>query len=701
MIARSPVKTNRPPSTSAIPSKRTPTPLRSTINASATTSILTSSTATGSTSTPNEAMVASQQAHINDLVQRNRALEHTIKKLNEELAMSVAEYTTLSNERKSWEADRKTWAGDHQKWIDERKVWAAGCDTIQACHRIQQYRMACRLQDERVAVMKMQEVARNERLKRLQRDYKITMFQTRESELMSHIEEVGERCDQAEEAKTRYEKFNHDLETKCAGLVDEVKTKTTEVQDIQRQREQVEDDLRRLREAHADATATTAASSSKLSRLTTQRDALQAQVTSLQHSLEVAQDETAQLRTQLTNWQTLKKGEDMDSEEARKKKVELEMEVREARRRIGTLEARVEELEGLEARLEKEKGRVQKLKGVLEDWKVICTDPMSLDTVLLNLQNEANEQTTARENAETRLTSANAQISTLEKQITDLRAELASKPKSKNKSTRHVSLSDDETVHDVAQPSTSTAPKISKPPSSTNHDAPRKPRPKPRPVKQREPFPEIHDSEIEILINPPPTEPSAKAKAKRKTVEIDDNDANDVGGPQKKTSKTKRKVLEIDINDASDMGEPPKKTSKAKQTDEAKEKGKGKKAKGAGSKKIVNASPSDDSDGEHSMKPKFKPKSKKRTSPQPSSKATKPKAKSSRALEDSEDTGEAEADPAPKKKKRKIGLFGGAQPVTFNWDTLGQDGETLGIPRQLSPMKATDVVPRRLGRASG
>ena len=239
MITRSPVKPTRP--LSGVPhARRAPTPLGSTPVATATTSILTSTTATGSTATPHQAMVASQLAHINELVQKNRVLEQTIKKLNEDFSKSTADITALNTELKSWEGDRKTWMGERQKWMDERKAWAEGCDTMQACHRIQQYRVACALHDERVAVLKLQEVARKEQLKRLQRDYKITMFQAREAELEAQIEHVEELREEETEVRAQHERSAQELKARCTALAGEVKLKTAEIQAAQRQRDQVE-----------------------------------------------------------------------------------------------------------------------------------------------------------------------------------------------------------------------------------------------------------------------------------------------------------------------------------------------------------------------------------------------------------------------------------------------------------------------------
>lgn len=185
-------------------------------------------------------MVASQLAHINDLVQKNRSLGQIIKNLNEDLSKSAADITALNAERMSWDGDRKIWTSERQKWMDERKTWAEGCDAVQACHRIQQYRVACTLHGERVAVLKMQEVARQEHLKRLQRDYKITMFQTREAELEEQIEQSKKLLDETMEEKAYHEKLTQELKARSAALADEVKSKTGEIQVAHRQREQAE-----------------------------------------------------------------------------------------------------------------------------------------------------------------------------------------------------------------------------------------------------------------------------------------------------------------------------------------------------------------------------------------------------------------------------------------------------------------------------
>lgn len=122
---------------------------------------------------------ASNQSQIDDLVQRNRTLEHTIKKLNEKLVQE----TTRSKEV----------VLDVQKqWKLEQSEWRQGCDVLQSCHRVVQLRNMVELEKERMNVLKELDVCRQEKLQRLQRDYRITLFQAKEAELEDRILELEE-----------------------------------------------------------------------------------------------------------------------------------------------------------------------------------------------------------------------------------------------------------------------------------------------------------------------------------------------------------------------------------------------------------------------------------------------------------------------------------------------------------------------------
>ncbi|KAG1886988.1 hypothetical protein F4604DRAFT_1916823 [Suillus subluteus] len=370
-------------------SKRAPTPVR-----------------TAAPFAPHDAMVASQQGHIENLVQKTRNLEHTIKKLNDELSLEQTRAKDTVNATK-------------QQWRAEQKEWHVGCDALQACHRIAHLRTACALDDERIAVLKEREIARRERLARIQRDYKITMFQAREAELEGQIEDLQADLD-SQVAQTQYslksrdqqyQKTILDLRTRDATLSSELKLKSDEI-----------DELRRLREAQADADAATVTNVSKLSRITVQRDGLQARVTQLERELEDHKDNSAKLQRQLDNWQGLKKGDDVDLEILRKKNVELE-----------------------------EKGRTTKLKEVLHEWKT-----------------EAGEQTTLRKQAEDEAADAKKAAEKLEQEISDLKAQLTAALKT--------------SAAPKSQSNTTSLP-IPLPSEEADQTRP-KPKPKPKPKKR-------------------------------------------------------------------------------------------------------------------------------------------------------------------------------------------------------------------------
>jgi len=355
----------------------------------------------------------------------------------------------------------------------------------------------------------------------------------------------------------------------------------------------------------------------------------------------------------------------------RRKKSEVEQDLREAKKCISELETRTRQTDTLEAKVQKQKEKLDKCKGILQEW-----------------QTEVREQTEARETAETQLTDAKVQITSLEQQIVELQAQLtlAARPKSPRKQppASNPVQSEEEAV--PSRPTSALQAKVkdkpskpasaSKPSSSRPADAPAKPRPKPRLVKKPDPVPEPQDSDIEILDSPPAAlaapERTTRAKGKQQAVHDDGNRSDvEVGEVEKQKNKGK---------------------GKGKHADREAE---GKDATKAKAVKRKKSSPSDDAD-ETPPKAKAKTGSKKRASPDPPKKT---KANSSQ----SKDTTQVDVDPdvAPKKKKRKINLFGPSQPSTFDWNSMAQNGsEDLGIPRQLSPMKDTDVVPRRLGRAS-
>ena len=128
---------------------------------------------------PAPSLEASNQAQIDDLVQRNRTLEHTVRKLSDQVSLEVAR-------------SKEAAATIQEQWQQEQREWREGCDVLQSCHRIVQLRNTVELENQRMNVLKELDAVRKEKLKRLQRDFRITMFQVKEAELERRIVELEE-----------------------------------------------------------------------------------------------------------------------------------------------------------------------------------------------------------------------------------------------------------------------------------------------------------------------------------------------------------------------------------------------------------------------------------------------------------------------------------------------------------------------------
>jgi hypothetical protein len=120
---------------------------------------------------------AVQQTHIDDLVQRNRTLEHTINKLKEEANLEKSRSKNAINDL-------------HNKWNKDKEAWRDGCDTLQTLHRIEQLRLEVQIGQERSNVLHEHEFVRQERILKMRRDYALTTFQINEEELERRIEDL-------------------------------------------------------------------------------------------------------------------------------------------------------------------------------------------------------------------------------------------------------------------------------------------------------------------------------------------------------------------------------------------------------------------------------------------------------------------------------------------------------------------------------
>ena len=120
---------------------------------------------------------ASNQSQINDLVQRNRTLEHTNKKLSEQLSQELSRSKDTVLELQS-------------QWEINQSNWKQSCETLLGSYRIIQKRIQVELEKEKMNTLKEMNITREEKLLRLQRDFKISLFQIKEEELERRVEDV-------------------------------------------------------------------------------------------------------------------------------------------------------------------------------------------------------------------------------------------------------------------------------------------------------------------------------------------------------------------------------------------------------------------------------------------------------------------------------------------------------------------------------
>jgi hypothetical protein len=167
---------------------------------------------------------ASNQAQIDDLVQRNRTLEHTVKKLSDRVALEA---------KRSKEAV----ATIREQWQHDQQEWREGCEVLQSCYQIVHLRDVVELECERTYALKELDVGRKEKLKRLQRDFRITMFQVKEAELERRIQELE---NESQSISSDYEERIRRLKVAIAQYAAHVKEKDGGLAVAEQEKEELE-----------------------------------------------------------------------------------------------------------------------------------------------------------------------------------------------------------------------------------------------------------------------------------------------------------------------------------------------------------------------------------------------------------------------------------------------------------------------------
>jgi predicted RNase H-like nuclease (RuvC/YqgF family) len=126
---------------------------------------------------PTPSLQDSQRPQIEDLVERNKRLTANITRLEEQLVQKDVHAQQLVKN-----------AQEHLQKVNEE--WRDGLDVVQTCHRLAELRAADELEKERMAILWEQNVTRREKVARLHRDYKLTLFQMTEADLVSRVDEL-------------------------------------------------------------------------------------------------------------------------------------------------------------------------------------------------------------------------------------------------------------------------------------------------------------------------------------------------------------------------------------------------------------------------------------------------------------------------------------------------------------------------------
>ncbi|KAH0585142.1 hypothetical protein H2248_008401 [Termitomyces sp. 'cryptogamus'] len=578
----------------------------------------------------------SYQSQIDDLVQRNRTLEHTNKKLADQIALEKA----IASE---------ALAEAQKHWRQEQVEWRQGCDVLQSCHRVVQLRNIMQLEEERMNVLREQDVTRKEKLLRLQRDFRITMFQAREAELEDKIRDLEEDRDYL---FADWEEASRQHEQQIADYVAKLGVKVEEISAYEEEKAELQDTLAKLREKHARLEGNGEKNVRELERVTLQRDGLITARDELQRHNDELTRSKADLGRQLEKWQNLENKNEAEVEAERQKRVKLDIQVQE-------LETQLEmSAEEHEKQLRKEKRKVEKLKEAYEELQVAAEkhdEEMEAESAkLAKAQRKISRLQAALEAERTRTRSPSPSNSIDENDAQPpLSPEPPIKPKPRRTQNKPPSkLQVRETANAEAGPSGTNngeteGPTRKKKRKAAESDVEEVSKPKSKPSRREE-----RGEEIEEVFQ----KQKSKGKGKAKAAEVTD-DIVEIAPPSKtppKTRRTTKRKAEDDEKSQLNDGVEPAKTK---------------------------ASLPSDSRGETeaAMNTQRKPLSRMRSA-------------SVRPSRD-EETSDAEKEPA-KKKRRKINIFS-SSAVPFTFEAIGGTSSGLNIPTVLSPVKESDNVPSR------
>ncbi|KAJ7650275.1 hypothetical protein FB45DRAFT_887458 [Roridomyces roridus] len=574
----------------------------------------------------NSSLANSLNAQIEDLVQRNRSFEHTIHKLREEKDRDV-------------ERARREIQDMRKEWTAERTSWREGTNRLLSNHHLAHLRLSAKLSTSESAVLKEMEVIRQEKVARLHRDFQITMFGVRETELEMKIEDLEEDLVEARRGK----------ETRDDEVGEQIQELDEQITALVEERSALETELLELRENNSRLQVKSQSSETKLERLTLQYQGLQSEKTDLQRLNDELKLTNTDLKRQMDRWQNLETKGGEEVETLRKRRLELEVQVK-----------------SLDERLDKKDAELKKVKEKMAALK------------------EDYEQRVQAQEEEAQ--QARTEISKAHKLIERLRCDIdAQKKKTPQRKPDSPSISEDEVANDFAED-----PTPSSPPAKASKIRSKKSQPVAGPSTLSD------DPDIEEIPNP---KGRTRTRTKAEAAE---------GGPKKAKTKAKRAAQQSDDDDGESEDESratkgSREKGKGKSraveeivdSEEEEEEEEEEEVKTAARAKRKRAE-----EGGRSRKPlneAAEPRPTKTTAAKSRKAATarggSVQPRGTAIVEDDGSGGEEE--PVAKKKKRAIGLFpSSSQPASFNFLPAGEGGG-LDIPSVLSPVKDSDVVPSR------
>ncbi|TEB33336.1 hypothetical protein FA13DRAFT_1730337 [Coprinellus micaceus] len=254
---------------------------------------------------PVPSLAAANQSQIDDLVQRNKTLDSMHKKLLDEELLKIRD--------------------EHDQ---AREEWRRSTADLLTLCQIHNRNVQLELETEKGKVTQEMIGVREEKLGRINRDYKLKLWELRSEELEQQVTVLQEGS----------EDLQHDYE----------------------------DAESRLRDAQAELKRLTKVSgcpSGGLERLKLQLDGAHTKINDLERSNDELKRSNDQLRRQIDEWQHLERreGEEVDSERKRRVALSVELEKLQAQHKV--------EVDKLEASLERERQKVQKWKDALDQWQ--------------------------------------------------------------------------------------------------------------------------------------------------------------------------------------------------------------------------------------------------------------------------------------------------------------------------------------------